>query len=146
MKRARFVAPAREEFLADVAWYDQVQPGQGVRFSAAVEEATARALAFPLAGSTATPTIRRVIIKNFPFSLVDFRRMTQEKDARQSQALGCPALTPASRGRFHVRRPSKTRKDTCQCDVSCSPTGRGMDFLFTPKRRLRSQALSDVKR
>jgi ParE toxin of type II toxin-antitoxin system, parDE len=36
----------------------------------AVEEATARALAFPLSGSTATPTIRRVIIKNFPFSIV----------------------------------------------------------------------------
>ena len=70
MKRARFVAPAREEFLADVAYYDQVQPGQGVRFAAAVEEATARALAFPLSGSTATPTIRRVIIKNFPFSIV----------------------------------------------------------------------------
>ena len=70
MKRARFVAPAREEFLADVAYYDQVQPGQGVRFAADVEEATARALAFPLSGSPATPTIRRVIIKNFPFSIV----------------------------------------------------------------------------
>ena len=70
MKRARFVAPAREEFLADVAYYDQAQPGQGVRFAAAVEEATARALAFPLSGSTATPTIRRIIIKNFPFSIV----------------------------------------------------------------------------
>ena len=32
--------------------------------------ATARALAFPLSGSTATPTIRRVIIKNFPFTIV----------------------------------------------------------------------------
>jgi hypothetical protein len=70
VKRARFVAPAREEFLADVAWYEQVQPGQGVRFAAAVEEATARALAFPLSGSTATPTIRGVIIKNFQFSSV----------------------------------------------------------------------------
>ncbi len=70
MKRARFVAPAREEFLADVAYYDQVQPGQGVRFAAAVEEATARALAFPLSGSPATPTIRRVIVKNFPSSIV----------------------------------------------------------------------------
>ena len=71
MKRARFVAPAREESLADVAYYDHVQPGQGVRFSAAVEEATVRALAFPLSGSTATQTVRRAIIKNFPFSIVD---------------------------------------------------------------------------
>jgi hypothetical protein len=70
VKRARFVASAREEFLADVAWYEQVQTGQEARFATAVEEATARALAFPLSGSTATPTIRRVIIKNFPFSIV----------------------------------------------------------------------------
>lgn len=70
MKRARFVAPAREEFPCDGACYEQVQPGQGVRFAAAVEEATARSLAFPLKGSTATPTIRPVIIKNFPFSIV----------------------------------------------------------------------------
>jgi toxin ParE1/3/4 len=27
-------------------------------------------LAFPLSGSTATQTVRRVIIKNFPFSIV----------------------------------------------------------------------------
>jgi hypothetical protein len=70
VKRARFVAPAREEFLGDVACHEQVQPGQGARFAAAVEESTARPLAFPLKGSTATPTIRRVIIKNFPFSIV----------------------------------------------------------------------------
>jgi toxin ParE1/3/4 len=70
VKRARFVASAREEFLAEVAYYEQVQTGQGARFATAVEEATARALAFPLSGSPATPAIRRVIIKNFPFSIV----------------------------------------------------------------------------
>jgi len=36
VKRARFVALAREEFLADVAYYDQAQTGQGVRFAARV--------------------------------------------------------------------------------------------------------------
>jgi len=51
VKTARFIAPAREEFLAEVAYYNEVQ--QGTRFVAAVEEATARALAFPLAGSPA---------------------------------------------------------------------------------------------
>lgn len=70
MKGARFVAPAREEFLAEVAYYDQVKLGQGARFAAAVEEATARALAFPLSGSPSDPGIRRVIVKNFPFSIV----------------------------------------------------------------------------
>jgi toxin ParE1/3/4 len=69
VKRARFVAPAREEFLAEVAYYNQVQPGQGARFAAAVEEATARALAFPLAGSPSHQDIRRVVLKKFPFSI-----------------------------------------------------------------------------
>jgi len=70
VKRARFVAPAREEFLAEVAYYSQARPGQGARFATAVEEATARALAFPLSGSPAEPSVRRVIVKNFPFSVV----------------------------------------------------------------------------
>ena len=70
MKRARFVAPAREEFLAEVAYYSQARPGQGARFATAVEEATARALAFPLSGSPSEPSVRRVIVKNFPFSIV----------------------------------------------------------------------------
>jgi hypothetical protein len=56
VKRARFLAPAREEFLADVAYYDQVRPGQGVRLAAAVEEATDRTRigfsALGLAGNT----------------------------------------------------------------------------------------------
>ena len=70
MKRARFVAPARAEFLAEVAYYNQVQPAQGARFAAAVEAATARALTFPLSGSPSAPNIRRVIVKDFPFSIV----------------------------------------------------------------------------
>jgi len=70
VRQARFVAPAREEFLAEVAYYDEVKPGQGARFAVAVEEATARALAFPLSGSPSEPGIRRVIVKNFPFAIV----------------------------------------------------------------------------
>ncbi|MEJ7670416.1 MAG: type II toxin-antitoxin system RelE/ParE family toxin [Casimicrobiaceae bacterium] len=70
MKRARFVAPARAEFLAEVTYYNQAQPGQGARFAAAAEEATARALTFPLSGSPSAPNIRRVIVKGFPFSIV----------------------------------------------------------------------------
>lgn len=69
MKRARFIAAAREEFLAEVMYYDEAQPGLGARFAAAVEEATARALAFPMAGSPASAGTRRVFLKGFPFSL-----------------------------------------------------------------------------
>ncbi len=70
MKRARFVAPARAEFLAEVAYYNQAASGQGARFAIAVEEATARALTFPLSGSPSEPNVRRVVVKNFPFSVV----------------------------------------------------------------------------
>ncbi|MBI3526003.1 MAG: type II toxin-antitoxin system RelE/ParE family toxin [Betaproteobacteria bacterium] len=69
MRQARFIAEARQEFLAEVAYYNQVQPGLGSRFTAAVEEATARALTFPLAGSPSASNTRRVFLKGFPFSL-----------------------------------------------------------------------------
>lgn len=70
MKRARFIAAARLEFLAEVIYYNEAQPGLGERFTAAVEEAAARALAFPLAGSPSRSNTRRVIVKGFPFSIV----------------------------------------------------------------------------
>lgn len=70
MKRARFVAAARREFLAEVIYYNKEQPGLGSRFTEAVEEATARALAFPFAGSPASKNTRRVFLKAFPFAVV----------------------------------------------------------------------------
>lgn len=70
MRRARFVAAARREFLAEILYYRKEQPGLGARFTAAVEEATARALAFPLAGSVATKNTRKVFLKDFPFAVV----------------------------------------------------------------------------
>lgn len=70
MKRARFVAAARREFLAEVLYHNAQEPGLGGRFAAAVEDATARALAFPLAGSPATRETRRVFLRDFPFAVV----------------------------------------------------------------------------
>ena len=58
MKRSRFVAPARREFLAEIAYYDETQPGLGARFISAIEEAAARAVAFPLAGSPSAMNTR----------------------------------------------------------------------------------------
>jgi len=54
MKRAHFVAPARAELLAEVAYYNHKELGLGSRFLAVVEDATARALAYPLTGSPAS--------------------------------------------------------------------------------------------
>ncbi len=48
MKHARFIAAARLEFLAEVIYYNEAQPGLGERFTAAVEQAAARAVGFPL--------------------------------------------------------------------------------------------------
>jgi toxin ParE1/3/4 len=70
VKRARFIAPARREFLAEVVYYNGKEPGLGARFAAAVEEAAARAVAFPLTGSPASKNTRRAFVKDFPFALV----------------------------------------------------------------------------
>ena len=51
MKRARFIAPARRELLAEVAYYSNKELRLGSRFLTAVEDATARALAYPLTGT-----------------------------------------------------------------------------------------------
>lgn len=70
MKRAEFVSEARSEFLAEVDYYNKEAAGLGARFTAAIEEATARAVAFPLAGSPYSMGTRRVFVKDFPFALV----------------------------------------------------------------------------
>lgn len=70
MKRVRFIAAARQELLAEMAYYSQAQGGLGERFAAAVEEATARALAFPGTGSPSAANTLRVFVKGFPFSII----------------------------------------------------------------------------
>jgi plasmid stabilization system protein ParE len=70
VSRARFIAAARLELLAEVLHYNEAEPGLGLRFVAAVEEAAARALAFPRAGSPTRFNTRRVFLKGFPFSLI----------------------------------------------------------------------------
>jgi hypothetical protein len=70
VSRARFIAAARLEFLSEVIYYSETQAGLGGRFTAAVEEAAARALAFPLVGSPYRSNTRRVLIKDFLFSLI----------------------------------------------------------------------------
>ena len=70
MNRVLFVEPARLEVLAEVAYYRRIEPGLGTRFLEAVDDATARALAYPLAGTTAQNRTRRVFLRDFPFALV----------------------------------------------------------------------------
>lgn len=70
MNRARFIAAARLEFLAEVIYYNEAETGLGARFTAAVEEAASRALAFPESGSPFRSNTRRLLVKGFPFSLI----------------------------------------------------------------------------
>jgi plasmid stabilization system protein ParE len=67
---ARFLGPARKEFLAEVARYEQAQSGLGQRFATSVQAATARALAFPNAGTPAASGTRKITVKSFPFSII----------------------------------------------------------------------------
>ena len=70
MNRAQFVERATLEVLAEVCYYHRVEAGLGTKFLEAVEDGTARALAYPLAGSPAQHKTRRVFLRDFPFALV----------------------------------------------------------------------------
>lgn len=70
MKPVRFIEEARLEFLAEVAFYEEVQRGLGEKFNLAVEAATQLAATFPMAGTPWMHSTRRVFPKNFPFSVV----------------------------------------------------------------------------
>lgn len=74
MKLARFVAAARSEYLAEIAYYAKIDAALGARFATAVEEAAARGVSFPLTGSPAARGTRRVFVKDFPFTIV-YRQM-----------------------------------------------------------------------
>lgn len=65
MRRARFVAPARRELLAEVAYYNNKELGLGDLILATVKEATARALAYPLTGRPVSESTRRFVLKDF---------------------------------------------------------------------------------
>jgi len=69
VKQALFLAAAREEFLAEVAYYNAAQTGLGLRFAASIEAATALALTFPLSGTPAAAETRRMIVRGFPYSV-----------------------------------------------------------------------------
>jgi len=69
MKRARFIAAARLEFLAEVGYYADLNADLGRQFRLAVEDAIARAVRFPVAGSPSTLSTRRVLVQRFPFAI-----------------------------------------------------------------------------
>ncbi len=70
MKDVRFLVEAQEEFLDQVAYYEELEPGLGERFRLAVEAATILAATHPTLGSPWKLRTCRVFLKGFKFSLV----------------------------------------------------------------------------
>lgn len=70
MRPVRFLQEARDEFLEEIAYYEDRQKGLGDRFREAVEAATALASAHPRLGSPWRLRTRRVFPKGFKFSVV----------------------------------------------------------------------------
>ncbi|MES1938703.1 plasmid stabilization system [Salinisphaera sp. T5B8] len=70
MKPTRFIAAARDEFLAALAYYRDIDPELARRFSREVEEVLQRAVAFPESGSPSAANTRRMYLRDFPFALV----------------------------------------------------------------------------
>jgi plasmid stabilization system protein ParE len=68
--KVEFIPEAREEFMAEVLFYEAAQRGLGERFSSSVEKAASLVVAFPNVGSPAASGTRRVVVKGFPFWLV----------------------------------------------------------------------------
>jgi toxin ParE1/3/4 len=70
VNRARFIAAARLEYLAEVVYYSEAETGSGVRFAQAVKDAIARALAFPHSGSPGSNNTRSLLVNGFPFAII----------------------------------------------------------------------------
>lgn len=70
MKAVRFLREAQDEFLEQIAYYEEQQRGLGDRFREAVEAATTLAAAHPRLGTPWKLRTRRVFPKGFPFSIV----------------------------------------------------------------------------
>ena len=111
MTSARFAPSARREFLAEIIYYNQEQAGLGARFTAAVEEAAARALAFPRAGSPAAANTRRVFLQGFPFSIV-------YREVPASRLLGVTGSGPLTNHRSR-RGADCGRSARLSSDVNC---------------------------
>ena len=70
MTTVRFLDEANEEFLEQVAYYEEREKGLGERFRLAVQAATLLAATHPKLGSPWKFGTRRVFPKGFRFSVV----------------------------------------------------------------------------
>ncbi len=68
--KVRLITDARDEFLREVAYYEDIRQGLGRRFRTAATAAFKRAGESPLSGKPGVAETRRVLVKGFPFAVV----------------------------------------------------------------------------
>jgi plasmid stabilization system protein ParE len=70
VKPVRFLEEAQDEFLEQIAFYEEREKGLGERFRLSVQVATTLAATHPKLGSPWKLRTRRVFPKDFKFSVV----------------------------------------------------------------------------
>ncbi|OIN93040.1 MAG: hypothetical protein AUJ20_05425 [Comamonadaceae bacterium CG1_02_60_18] len=65
----RFAEIANDELADACDWYEQQQPGLGLRFKSAVREASSRIARTPLMFPVELEDVRRYVMNRFPYTL-----------------------------------------------------------------------------
>ena len=66
----RIIQPARDELHEATLWYDLQQPGLGSRFETEVYAAMQRVLIFPNSCTLISKTVRRCLVRRFPYGVL----------------------------------------------------------------------------
>jgi len=69
MKPVRFRAPAMREYCHSCWWYANQRPGLDDEFTACIEAVLEQIQRCPTAGAMVTATVRRVLVRRFPYGL-----------------------------------------------------------------------------
>lgn len=70
MASFRFLPPAEEELLQQIAYYSSVRSELGIQFEEAVAEAVRKAAAYPEHGAARSKNTRRRLVSGFPFGVI----------------------------------------------------------------------------
>jgi len=89
--QSHFLEPARAEFLAAIAFYNDRRTGLGFEFADEVQKAIGRILQYPEAWAPISKRVRRCRVRRFPFGVLlsDQRRPDRHRcrDAPAPRAL-----------------------------------------------------------
>ena len=66
----RFLSPAEEEMIEAAVFYEAASNGLGNDFLDDIQQAIDRLCEYPLAGEAVAPSLRRMLLHRFPFSVI----------------------------------------------------------------------------